>query len=102
MRVHWITYCWMLGCATAPGDGASPQVSAERLDGGFLGRAPTKAAAEAPTPPVAQRKPHVEELFGETRSDDYFWLREKQNSEVRAYLEAENAYTAAMTAGSTQ
>ena len=28
--------------------------------------------------------------------DDYFWLREKTNPEVAAYLEAENAYTDAV------
>ena len=30
-------------------------------------------------------------------SDDYFWLREKSNPAVISYLEAENAYTAAVT-----
>src|SRR4029077_11157120 len=28
--------------------------------------------------------------------DDYFWMREKADPEVAAYLEAENAYTAAV------
>jgi oligopeptidase B len=32
------------------------------------------------------------------RSDDYFWLRNKKDPGVIAYLEAENAYTDAMTA----
>jgi oligopeptidase B len=31
---------------------------------------------------------------GETRNDDYYWLRERENPEVIRYLEAENAYTA--------
>ncbi len=53
--------------------------------------------AEAPKPPVAKKKPHVVTLHGETRSDDYFWLREKKDAEVIAHLEAENAYTAALT-----
>ncbi len=34
---------------------------------------------------------------GATVVDDYFWLREKSNPKVVEYLEAENAYTAAMT-----
>ncbi len=55
--------------------------------------------AEAPrpaelTPPVARRVPHPTTLHGDTREDDYYWLREKENAEVRAYLEAEDAYTA--------
>jgi oligopeptidase B len=31
-------------------------------------------------------------LHGDTRVDDYFWLREKEAAEVTEYLEAENAY----------
>ncbi|WNG42724.1 S9 family peptidase [Archangium minus] len=61
--------------------------------------APGVAAAPAPSgpvPPVARRVPHPVTLHGDTRQDDYFWLREKENPEVRAYLEAEAAYTAAV------
>ena len=49
------------------------------------------------TPPIAPLRDHREERHGETVKDDYFWLREKPNPEVARYLEAENAYTAAMT-----
>ena len=52
-------------------------------------------AAPHPKPPVAQKIPRVETLHGDRRVDDYFWLREKTNPAVRAYLEAENAYCAA-------
>ena len=45
-------------------------------------------------PPVAAVRPHAITQHGETRVDNYFWLREKENPEVRAYLEAENAWTA--------
>src|SRR5712691_9905783 len=44
-------------------------------------------------PPVAQRIPKVDIVHGERRVDDYFWLREKTNAAVAAYLEAENSYT---------
>jgi len=44
------------------------------------------------TPPTA-RKQHTETpLHGVTLIDDYAWLRDKQDPEVTAYLEAENAY----------
>ena len=43
-------------------------------------------------PPVASIQPHSVTLHGDTRVDDYFWLREKGSAEVTAYLEAENAY----------
>jgi oligopeptidase B len=45
-------------------------------------------------PPVAAVRPHAITQHGETRVDNYFWLREKDNPAVREYLEAENAWTA--------
>ncbi len=50
-----------------------------------------------PTPPVARRVPHPTTLHGETRPDDYYWMREKTSPEVTAHLEAENAYADAVT-----
>ena len=44
-------------------------------------------------PPFATRIPHPTTIHGRTLTDDYFWLRDKEAPEVRAYLEAENAYT---------
>jgi len=52
-----------------------------------------------PTPPVAKKVPRTTEVHGVKLSDDYFWLRDKKNPEVISYLEAENAYTDAMTKG---
>jgi oligopeptidase B len=49
-----------------------------------------------PQPPVAKKISKVAEAHGDRRVDDYYWLREKTNPEVNAYLEAENAYTAAL------
>jgi oligopeptidase B len=51
---------------------------------------------DLPSPPVAKKIPHVTEINGHKLTDNYFWLREKTNPEVRAYLEAENAYTDAV------
>ena len=53
------------------------------------------AAAVPPSPPRAERIPTRLEMHGHTRSDDYYWLRERDNPAVRAYLEAENAYVQA-------
>jgi oligopeptidase B len=49
-----------------------------------------------PVPPIANKHPHVSMVHGKTLNDDYYWLREKESPEVRAYLDAENAYTRAM------
>lgn len=51
-------------------------------------------------PPVAEKKPKEVSVHGDRRIDDYFWLREKENPGVRAYLEEENAYTDAVLAPS--
>ncbi len=48
-------------------------------------------------PPAAAVQPRTFSLHGDKRIDNYFWLREKANPKVAQYLEAENAYTEAMT-----
>jgi oligopeptidase B len=50
----------------------------------------------AATPPVANKVPRTEVVHGDTRVDDYYWLRKKTDPAVIAYLKAENAYTAAV------
>ena len=49
-------------------------------------------------PPVAGKIPYQSETHGHSRTDDYHWLREKEQPEVISYLEEENSYTANMTA----
>ncbi|MEZ5092440.1 S9 family peptidase [Nocardioides sp.] len=44
-------------------------------------------------PPVAARREHRQTHHGQVRVDHYEWLRRKDDPEVTAYLEAENAYT---------
>ena len=56
------------------------------------------AAAPTAAPPTAPRRPHVDTLHGEVRSDDWFWLRTKSDPAVAEYLEAENAYARAVLA----
>ncbi|MFT4127220.1 MAG: S9 family peptidase [Gordonia sp. (in: high G+C Gram-positive bacteria)] len=48
--------------------------------------------------PVAKKVPHERTHHGDTVVDDYEWLRDKDNPEVIAYLEAQNAYTEEHTA----
>ncbi|MFN3326476.1 MAG: S9 family peptidase [Bryobacteraceae bacterium] len=49
--------------------------------------------AEAPRAKVVSKEISV---HGDTRIDNYFWLREKSNPDVIAYLQAENRYTEAV------
>ena len=56
------------------------------------------ASAAAPTPPVAAKAAWQETRHGETVTDDYRWLQKKDDPKVIEYLNAENAYTEAMTA----
>ncbi len=49
-------------------------------------------------PPVAKAIPHELSMHGDTRIDPYYWLNERENPEVIAYLEAENAYAEASLA----
>ncbi|AOW93433.1 oligopeptidase B [Rhodococcus sp. WMMA185] len=49
-------------------------------------------------PPVAKTVPIERVHHGHTFIDEYEWLRDKDNPEVIAYLEAENAYTEQETA----
>lgn len=43
-------------------------------------------------PPTAQKIPKKLEKHGDIRIDPYYWLNERENPEVRQYLEAENEY----------
>ncbi|MGO3930366.1 S9 family peptidase [Rhodopseudomonas pseudopalustris] len=65
------------------------------------------ASAVPPTAPIAARRPHSFTTHGITLTDDYAWLKDPNWQEVlrdpsvldpdiRAYLEAENAYTEAL------
>jgi oligopeptidase B len=44
-------------------------------------------------PPVAKIVPHSMTVHGDTRIDNYFWLRDRKDPDTIPYLEAENAYT---------
>ena len=59
------------------------------------------AAAEATTPappdaapPVAPRRPEEISAHGDTRVDDWYWLRHREDPDVLELLAAENAHTA--------
>ena len=66
--------------------------------------------SKLPTPPVAEKRPSVITQLGRQRTDDYAWLKDENwqkllrdpslvRPDIRAHLEAENAYTKGMLAG---
>ncbi len=58
--------------------------------------APSKDTEPGIQPPVAKQIPKELTIHGDTRVDNYYWLNERDNPDVIAYLEAENAYTEAV------
>ena len=50
------------------------------------------------TPPHAPRRPQVLSIHGDDRVDEWYWLRNREDPEVLAHLEAENAYAEAVLA----
>jgi len=63
-----------------------------------------------PTPPIAPKRPQTIEQLGRTRTDDYAWMKDEGwqqvlrdpkalRADIRQHLEAENAYTQAVLAG---
>ncbi|MCU0450158.1 MAG: S9 family peptidase [Bernardetiaceae bacterium] len=48
--------------------------------------------------PIAKTIPQVLEIHGHQRTDHYYWLNQRENPEVLAYLKAENAYLEAVMA----
>lgn len=56
------------------------------------------ARTQTPVPPRASIRPALLEHHGHIRTDDYYWLRDRENPEVMEYLNAENAYVDTMMA----
>jgi oligopeptidase B len=71
---------------------------------------PIRAQSERPAgPPVAEKRPERIEQLGRSRTDDYGWMKDADwqkvmrdpavlRPDIRAHLDAENAYTKAMLA----
>ncbi|OYD13931.1 oligopeptidase B [candidate division WOR-3 bacterium JGI_Cruoil_03_44_89] len=51
------------------------------------------ATTQSVTSPIAEVVPKVDTLFGDIRTDNYFWLRDRSNPKAIKYLEDENRYT---------
>ncbi|HXI84560.1 MAG TPA: S9 family peptidase [Verrucomicrobiae bacterium] len=58
---------------------------------GCQSTSPRRTSAEN-QPPIAKKVPHITTIHGERLVDNYYWLRQKDNPEVLAYLRAEDVY----------
>jgi oligopeptidase B len=63
----------------------------------YCGCANNEPQNPIPAPPMAQKIPKELTLHGHTRIDNYFWMEERDSSEVIEYLKAENDYTQRVT-----
>jgi oligopeptidase B len=52
-------------------------------------------------PPIAKKIPKDVTVHDDRRVDDYYWMRERGDADVRAYLESENEYADAILAPTT-
>ena len=52
--------------------------------------------------PAARKQPKMLEIHGDVRTDNYFWLRERENEEVLDYLRKENEYYNTLTAHTSE
>jgi oligopeptidase B len=58
-------------------------------------------ADDSAGPPLADKRPVELESHGDVRIDDYFWLNERDDPDVIAYLDAENAYADSILAATS-
>ncbi|CAM4398702.1 S9 family peptidase [Nocardia ninae] len=84
----------MLPGPAGTGEGRAATVERMALDSGTG----TISDLDGAPPPIAKTVPTERVHHGDVFIDEYEWLRDKENPEVIAHLEAENAYTEAQTA----
>ncbi|MDX5422720.1 MAG: S9 family peptidase, partial [Hymenobacteraceae bacterium] len=78
----------MAGCRTS--DSTTPAATAARP--ATATPAVTETASK-PQPPEARKIPKELTAHGDTRIDNYYWLNQREDPDVIAYLNAENEYT---------
>ena len=49
--------------------------------------------SQEPIPPKAEQIPEKMTIHSHTRTDNYYWLNQRENPEVISYLKQENDYT---------
>ncbi len=62
----------------------------------------SEQASGNPEPPKAKLLPKKLSMHGHERTDNYYWLNDRENEDVIAYLKAENEYTEQVMAHTSQ
>jgi oligopeptidase B len=57
---------------------------------------PVQIDPDVAQPPVAKKLPHVVKIHGDAIVDNYFWLRDRTDPDMKTYISQENEYTAAV------
>jgi len=94
MRAKFLLRSWVATALLLPFSAAAvhPQAAATAAPPtATLPDTPSTRAAAIEAPRAAPR-PHQLESHGKVRNDEYYWLKERDNPEVLAYLKAENDY----------
>ncbi|GAB3200410.1 S9 family peptidase [Pontibacter aydingkolensis] len=81
---------WLLSSCSPSNTSGTSASSTEQVT-----TTPTSETANvtAPKPPIAKKEPKQLTMHGNTRTDNYYWLNQREDPEVIAYLNAENDYT---------
>ena len=89
MKLRYLPALMLLGLAACQESESPAEPAAAAAE-----TAPETTEALTMEEPRAEKRPHEMTLHGVTRVDDYYWLRddEREDPEVLAYLEAENAW----------
>lgn len=91
---------FMSGCSSGnTGSGSSSTATTEQAD---TATAAVQPSTQLPQPPVAKKVPKELTAHGDTRTDNYYWMNQREDPEVIAYLNAENAYTQQRLAGTEE
>jgi len=84
---------WMLFFLSLIGAAALlPACQSKQDNTETMAEAKIRNQSDFPAPPMAAKKPQTFTEHGYQRVDDYYWLKDKTNEEVLAYLKAENDY----------
>jgi len=99
---NWVTHSrnalilflglFLVACNQDASDTTDTEASTEHAMTETPDATDTPDAAPASAAPDVGQRDHVMTQHGHTRNDEYYWIRDREDPAMLAYLEAENAY----------